>query len=644
MASTFFGLTIGTGALNAANVAINTTAHNMSNVETEGYSRQRVIQSADIPLRVFSTYGMVGSGVVVHDVEQVRDFYYDCKHWNNSSVLGEYKSRSHYMNQVEDLYFSELGSNGFTDYYTDWCNALDALSSTPADLPTRNQAIQAAQSFSEYYNRIYNSLDSMQGETNVQINIVLDRINAIADNIASLNKQIDTLEMNGGSANDLRDQRNTLVDELSGYVGITVDEYTSATGASQYKIKINNQILVDGRDFRQLTVRARTKNESRHLEDVEGLYEIGWNSGISFDLYHPELSGALRGYIDIRDGDNLVRPDYPARASGIEYKGVPFYKDETNRFAKDYTREMNKLHMQGVNLYNKSTEYTPLFTVNNRSTEEILSMSQDLVSIYEILKSGTGTEMVDAYAVIEGETTTDPAVARQTVETWAYDNLGYSPAIDGDVENYITGWVEDNAVKYAMEQDPNLTHDMITDPVRQEAVTSYLYKMDADGNFIDADGNPTAVQADAAMNFMPMVDFIAENMTAQNMRVNRDIIEDNGLMATATEIDNGIDRPDVVTEMAKLRDERLFVSGTAAEYMQGLVAYSGIDAKAAKDMELNHQLISNTIINQRLSVMGVDKDEEGVDLVKYQSAYELAAKIISTMQEMYDTLIFRTGV
>ena len=90
MPSTFFGLTIGSSGLNAANIALNTTSHNIANIETDGYSRQQVEATADNALRVYSSYGMAGSGVAVIDVKQVRDSYYDYKYWNNNKITGEY--------------------------------------------------------------------------------------------------------------------------------------------------------------------------------------------------------------------------------------------------------------------------------------------------------------------------------------------------------------------------------------------------------------------------------------------------------------------------------------------------------------------------------------------------------------------------
>ena len=116
MPSTFFGLTIASSGLNAAHVAINTTGHNISNIETKGYSRQQAIQQADDALRAYSSYGMMGSGVVVTDIQQIRDSYYDKKYWSNQCKLGEASSKFYYMDQIQDQFYNELEDVGFTPY------------------------------------------------------------------------------------------------------------------------------------------------------------------------------------------------------------------------------------------------------------------------------------------------------------------------------------------------------------------------------------------------------------------------------------------------------------------------------------------------------------------------------------------------
>lgn len=538
MPSTFFGLTIANSGLNAANVALNTTSHNIANIETNGYSRQQANTTAADALRVYSSYGMAGSGVTVQSIKQIRDSYYDHKYWNNNAITGEYSSKSYYMKQIEDLYFNEMTNAGFTTYYANFCNALDSLSATPSADGIRNQAIQAGQTLAEYFNNISENLQIYQDEANTQIKITIDRVNTIAENVASLNNQISILEMNGGYANDLRDKRNVLVDELSTLVGVTVKETESPTGSTYYDIKINNQSLVYGNKFNTLTVRAKESTERRHETDSHGLYEISWANGLSFDSYSENLSGALKGYLEIRDGDNLVAPDWPLDAGGnkigqsVNYKGVPYYMATTNEFVAEYARQFNTIHMSGEDLNGDSTAEVPFFTIKNKTVADIKQA---------IVDEGTAADL-------------------------------------------------------------------------------------------------------AAVTSDQIIDYISDNITAANVCVNPDLIMKNELMGTAGTIKDGVETPDVATQLAELRKQKTFNGGMAEDAMQSLVSVSAINSSAAISMHTNHSNIGDAIVNQRLSVMGVDKEEEAMALVKFQHAYELNSKVISIMNELYDKLINQTGV
>lgn len=529
MPSTFFGLTIASSGLNAANVSINTTAHNVSNIETKGYSRQQTVVTAADGLRVYSKYGMVGSGVSVISVEQMRDSYYDQKYWHNSGIKGEYSAKSYYTAQIEDIYFNEMTDSGFTTYYGNFCNALDSLSATPSEGPIRNKAIQAGQALADYYNDIAENLKDYQDEANMQIQITVDRINGLAQNIASINNQINVLEMNGGYANDLRDKRNVLVDELSELVGVDVKETTSETGSPIYNIKINNQVLVSGKNYNTLKLTARESDEKRHSTDVNGIYDIKWNNGQTFNIYNKDMTGALKGYVEIRDGDNLVNPEYPVNGELVDYKGVPYYMAETNAFLSEYARQFNELQMSGEDLNGDSTEEVPFFTIKNMTVQ--------------------------------------------------------------DIKNAII----------------------------------------AEGTVINPGKND-------------IIDYISAHITADNICVNPVLLNKHEYLGTASTIKDGVETPDIATQMAELRKKKSFNGFTAEDAMQSLVSVSSIDSAAANSMYTNHTNIGNAIINQRLSICGVDKEEEAVSLLKYQHAYDLASKVISVMNELYDKLINQTGV
>ncbi len=214
MPSTFFGLNTAYLGLTAANAAINTTGNNISNVNTDGYSRQHTVQQASEALRTFTSYGCAGAGVDVLAIERYRNEYYDVKYWENNSNVGEYSIKSYYMKQIEG-YFRDDGGveegdlKGFNTLLDEMYAALaDVKKDSGTDDP-RRAFLGTAESLTEYFNTMAGNLQKLQKDVNTEIRTCVDRINALAQEIVTLNKQINVIEIGGGKANELRDQTSS---------------------------------------------------------------------------------------------------------------------------------------------------------------------------------------------------------------------------------------------------------------------------------------------------------------------------------------------------------------------------------------------------------------------------------------------------
>lgn len=229
MPNTFFGLSISTSGLYAASAGLNTTSHNISNARTEGYSRQLIYAKADDALRVYQQYGTIGSGVNVYQIKQVRDEYYDVKYRQTSEKLSENTTKRYYMYQIEN-FFNEMEVDGFTEEYDSMFNALHDLKDHAEDMNYRDAAVNKFASMLDYFASISTNLTRTQNEANLEVSNQVDRINVIARSVATLNKQINSIELNGGYANDLRDQRALLLDELSEIVPIETSEIPKGNG------------------------------------------------------------------------------------------------------------------------------------------------------------------------------------------------------------------------------------------------------------------------------------------------------------------------------------------------------------------------------------------------------------------------------
>ena len=365
MASTFFGLSISYKGLQAAQTSITTTAHNLSNINTDGYTKQSVLLQASDALRTYSTYGTIGSGVNVVEIKQTRDSYYDEKYRNNCANYGQYEAKNNYMTQVED-YLNEFLLSGFSKEYGNFFDAVNQLTITPADTSAKNQLINNAKSMTDYFNTLANNLRNVQADANNEVKDTVEHINTLAQNITALNKQINQIEACYGDANDLRDQRNALVDELSKAVNITVSETEIQNGLTSFQITINGQSLVNDYSYRTLEVVAR--GEVRNTSDADGLYDIKWNDGSDFNIYSDSLGGQLKALIDIRDGcngeiesyaknddgtyktdidGNIVTETNAQAGENINYKGVPYYQVQLNTFIQTFAQAVNSIFESG---------------------------------------------------------------------------------------------------------------------------------------------------------------------------------------------------------------------------------------------------------------------------------------------------------
>ena len=162
MPSQFFGLTIAGSGLSAYQSAINTTANNISNVQTTGYSKQVNNREAAQALRVNSRYGSVGSGVVTTSVTQLRNRYYDEKYWENETNRGYYENQNYYMSQIEAYFTDDTTTTGFSTLLSEMFNQLDSLGSSAADETVRKSFISSCQKLSTYFTNIGNELSSLQ--------------------------------------------------------------------------------------------------------------------------------------------------------------------------------------------------------------------------------------------------------------------------------------------------------------------------------------------------------------------------------------------------------------------------------------------------------------------------------------------------
>lgn len=603
MSSTFFGLTIATSGLNAYQVALNTTANNISNGQTIGYTRQQANRVASGALRVNAKYGSTGTGVTTTSITQIRNQYYDTKYWYNQSSVGLYDTKLNYLLQIENHFIDDDKTKGFSSIFNTMFNALDTLKNNASSDSVRQQFIGSAQNFATYFNSVSSGLSEIQSSTNAEIKSTVMNINSIAEKIATLNKQINIIEVQGGYANELRDQRALLIDELSAIVPTEVSEVPvtdtkhpdATTGLNYYTVKIGGQVLVDTYDYNTLTCEAREQRVNQ--SDIDGLYEVKWaKTGNTFHAGASYMSGSLKALFDIRDGNN-----------GENFKGTANATSSTEiEITNPSITSVNALTMpqEGVLTIN-GKEYTYSgFTYQQDADGNITSYK------FKLDKALTMEEM----GKVNGRT----ASVGESV-----DSMGV-PYYMSQMNEFIRAFAKEfNAILAKGEDLENQKTDYYSFFTGKDAVSGKEYVC-------------SGIGTDSYYN-----------LTAANFCVSDVVVKEARHLATTVSITGtgGADAYDLVEELAKLKsDVVLFRGGTADGFLKCIIADISVDAQESEIFRNNYANISETIENQRMSISGVDEDEEALNLIKFQNAYNLSSKMISVMAEVYDRLILQTGV
>lgn len=333
MRTTFGTFNIATSGLFASQRALDVTSHNISNANTVGYSKQTSLQRATMPTYGDST-GVVGTGVETYDIIRMRSSYLDQKYWGQNKTYQEWTVKQANLEQMEGI-FNEPSETGIRKVMDEFFGSLEELSKKPGDSTCRVAVLEKANVLAVSINRNGNELLNSIRDLNFSIKNKVSEVNSLAEQIANLNKHIFGFELNGNKANDLRDQRNVLLDQLSSVVNITVSEMPGPNGNSYLDVKIGGITLINHISYNKLT----TEDESiPGISDIGGgkISQVVWD-GVQNQKVRIE-GGELKGLLDTRDGDG----------TGFNYRGLPYYLSRLNEFAQGFASSFNSQHSQGV--------------------------------------------------------------------------------------------------------------------------------------------------------------------------------------------------------------------------------------------------------------------------------------------------------
>ncbi len=628
MPSTFGSLEISKTGMMTYNAAIQTTAHNIANIETKGYSRQTANYEALVANKSSATVQGFGVGVV--DVTRERNEYYDNKYIHTQSSYIKYETDKYYLNSLQDLICGNVTSDDksrIMDAFDDFYSSLSNLVGNPNNLTIRTESATRAQTFAEYVKNMGESMKQLQDEANVEIKATVDQINAIAAKITSLNRQINVIESYGNKANDLRDQRSLLVDELAKYAKVEALEkegtITKQSGRqseeltvdTQYYVYMNGNILVDGYHANEIVYTQ--KETYSNVCDNKGLYELRWADGTDFLEHAGNLGGKLQALFEMRDGNNSTT--LGGKISGTTVTGNTLVLNATENFDID---TLNIPTHDGELIINGVTYKYDSFEANYTDKEHpvfTFTMANDLTTDQNVQNAASSGMPISV-----GESVASRGIPyyfaqlNEFVRTFSrkfneiqnsghdlYDNFGI---------DFFTAKTPTSGVDYVMIEDET-TFD-------------------------------TANMGDPSQG-------VYYYMTADNFNVTDEMIRDPGKLAAKGVVQNelgqyvsiGNDNWENAQKLSALKDDStMFLHGAPDSFIQSLASSMGVEASRAEHLSKNQENLLLAIDKQRQSVSGVDEDEEAEDLMIFQQMLMNQYKVLSVMNQVLDKLINGTAV
>lgn len=405
MTSTFHGLETARRGMFTQQSALQVTGHNIANANTPGYSRQRVnfVQTEPYPPASMNRPqipGQMGTGVKAGSIQRVRESFLDVQFRTEQNKLGYWESRSTALIKMEDI-MNEPSENGLSAVLGEFWQGLQDLSTYPENEGTRQVVLQRGQAVVDTFHYLSDSLTTIKNDIGNELGVNLKDINSILKQIGDLNKQISDIEPHGYLPNDLYDQRDLLVDELSKHLNIKVEKKpvggnALAVADGIYHIKMINgdgteTELVTGIDFKQIGFTGSDNKlaydipesiENITIFDAKGETAQGT---ISYSDNFP--AGELKGLIE----------SYGHGPTG-SVKGIyPDMLKDIDKLAFSFASIFNEIHSKGLDLNGKKG--TDQFFITTGSFEGT-AQSIELGSLNpsDIAASTKGTENVSVDA------------------------------------------------------------------------------------------------------------------------------------------------------------------------------------------------------------------------------------------------------
>ena len=622
MANSFAAIEIGKRSLMAHSTQINTAGHNISNADTEGYSRQRVqIKTFDPLYRPDLTReerpGQVGQGSSVESINRLRDELLDQRIVAQSNQETYWTTREKYYTMIEQVYNEpdEISIRTNMDkYWQSW----QELSVYPESQAARQAVVTRGETLAESIQQRYTALSGIGNLINGDIEATVKQINTITKQIAEINGEIVKVKAMGDNPNDLLDRRDLLVEKLSGLANITTDTRDN----DEFMVHLEGNILVQGHVARNFEVEPMTDNN--------GYSRVIWSDTKNTVQVSGGTLGAL---IELRDVD--IRNEVQT----------------LNTVTMNFADLVNDVHRNGIGMNNVTDldffVQHPFVTSVNGNYDR----NGDGVDDHSYIFRFTGTNALNPQEKVglEGTMTFSGKSGNVNVPYHATDTIEEVVArindSDGEVKAYLDR--ENRLVLKATTSSAMENPDFVIRHVEDSGMFLASYSGILQGS--GAENAYDFAQADAVNSLRGEFAVAPVLNPAGYIAVNDAVKGDVLSVAAAYPNNQGksmIGDARAAVEIASIRNTNVMIGKdrTFDDYFANSVTNVGLKGEQAEMNMLSQNAIMDDLRNLRDSISGVNIDEELAEIIKFQHGYNAAAKFVSVIDQMLDTVINRLGV
>ncbi|WP_243388532.1 flagellar hook-associated protein FlgK [Bacillus kexueae] len=401
MSSTFLGIEIAKSALRAQQSALYTTGHNIANANTPGYTRQRVNLEQNNPYPAPSLNrpelpGQIGTGVAQSEVQRVRDGFLDVQYRGEANKLGYWDSRAQALEKMEEI-MNEPSDAGLAATMDQFWQSLQDLALNPTNAGARAVVRERGIAVAETFNYLSNSLTAIQQDIKSEVDITVKEVNSLLRQINNINTQIGEIEPHGYLPNDLYDERDRLLDQLSSLVNIKVTPVSSGGNAKEIA---EGKVTVELMDENGRSLGTIVDGKNLKVKELSVKYDgsNGLVSGISFGTTDVKIqdftsSGKLLGNI------HSYGYTYTTGSGTVVKEGL--YEEmiqNLDALAYDFATKFNQIHQSGWSVSDiQAGTQTPkeFFDVSGANSDKSgaassIKLSGDIQSLDDIAASKTG--------------------------------------------------------------------------------------------------------------------------------------------------------------------------------------------------------------------------------------------------------------